>query len=318
MSTSKEIADQLAQLGPTAFAEDRADALDQTEFQLVDDPFEGIACAGVPQLPADPTAFPVVMVLASNGHRGWAYPRDEFVVAVVSDLDRRGVHVGLPFFDPKSLEHPYGDGQPPPEPVGTDAESRLVDVQRVDLMEVVERPWTPGHYRVWLLYHDWCSNPCDIEISGPPTTGSVRPVTPDPTSGAVTFVPPPAPTAPTAPGIALQLDGQPGSLRLLAALHVEAQAVHLADPGLTVTESDGRPVPVAAVLPTTLILTSATGGAPQVLRVGVAVYGSPPQPGAAIHAGFSLEVDKVFALGDDEHLLWAWVEGVLHGPIAVP
>jgi len=258
------------------------------------------------------------MALASTGHRAWAYPRDDFVLVVVSDLARRAVHVGVPFFDAKALEHPDDTVEPPAEPVGADADSRMVDVQRIELSEVLARSWAPGSHRVWLLCHDWCSNACDVEVPGTPTPAIAIPVAPTPTDGTITFARPQTPQVPDAPGIALQIDPQPGSVRLSAALHVQAEPVHIPSPALAVTETNGHDYPIAAVIPCTLILASAAGGAPQVLQMGVAAYGPLAQLGQTVHAGFILELTKVFGFGDKEQLLWACVDGVLSGPVVIP
>lgn len=316
MTTSQTIANRLANLGTEAFANDRMDALDDIEMALLDEPFEGIACAGPESVSSDAT-FPVIMAVACTGHRAWAYPRDAFVLVVVCDVERRTVSVAPPFFDTKHSERPDDDALPPPQPLGADAESRVVDIQRIDLTEVFARAWGPGRHRAWLLSHDWCSNPCDIEVDGTPTPGTARPVAPTPAEGAVTFISPAAPAVPDAPGIALELAAEPTSLRLSAALHVLVAPAHVPTAALTVAESDGRDHPVSAVVPCTLVLTSAGGGAPQVLQMGVAKYGPPVQPGQAIRAGFVLELTEVFGFSNAPHLLWAWVEGVLHGPIVV-
>jgi hypothetical protein len=307
-------------LDGAAFAADRAAVLDQAELEILAGAFEGIACAGLARLPLESSAFPILMALACSGHRGWAYPRDAFVVAVVSHLERKTVDVGLPFFDPKSVEYP-DDAPPPPQPVGHDAESRMADVQRIDLFEVLPMSAVPGRYRVWLLHYDWCSNPWDVEVfasSSTPGLGSAAPmVAPPPASGAVSFIVPAGVPMPSAPGMTLEVRPRPGGMSLFAVANVEAQTAHLLAQPRSIIEADGQEYPVAAVVPCTLILTSHRGGPPQVFPMGAAALGARPQPGHSICFALELELTHVFGIGIGEHLLWAWLEGSLYGPVVV-
>ena len=307
---------------PQAFERDDHGAVNALMTSLLlQGPFDnGIACAALSPLPSEPTAFPIVVALLSNGVRAWELPNEEFVTAVVADLDRGHVLVGLPLFEalPEN-EWPVPDSEPvPPRAPPDGAEPRrIAGAWRIDLMEKLSFAPQPGRYRVWLLEHDWRSNACDVEVTGTRSPKAARAVAPLPSPRKVTFSPADPPPPPDGSGVNAVVRRR----YLQATVRAETRTGHLPSEPTTVIEADSHEYQVAAVIPVTLVLTSGAGGESTVVDMGVPVYGPPPQVGEEIQGSLGIDLTALAPFHHENDarpgVLWLLVENRLHGPVKV-
>ena len=322
MTGGDTIEDRLAALPPEAFKEEGREFLNTLMVALLlQGPFEeGIACAALSPLPNQPAAFPVVTALLNSGQRALAFPSEEFVLAIVEDLDRVQVFAGLPLLEALAEDEwplPDDEASAPAGPPDDDEPRRISGAWRVDLMKNLSFVPQAGLHRVWLVYYDWRSTACDVKIAGTGPPGLPRAVAPLPSSGKVTYVPTDAPSPPETVGVEAKVD----QYYLRATVRAQTRTIHLPPAPTSVVEADGRERDVGAVIPVTLVLASGTGGKPTVVEMGVPLYGPTPQLGAEIEGRLSIDLAAAVPSCEDGDvnpcMLWILVEGQLSGPVKV-
>ena len=316
MTTPDDIAQRHLGFDPATFREERGTALDTAELALLDEDFHGIACRAPATVSPSEGQLPVVMALRSTGHRAWQVPRDANVQLLLAHLPSRQLWVGQPFHDAKLDEYPLPEDElvSPQEPTGTDAESIVVDVQRVDAVAMLGGHPRPGPLRVAFVMFDTASNLGDLTLEGDSAPASGWPVRPAPgTYGLQTFAPQPAPAEPTTrPGLTVEvLAGG----RMVGRLMVDPEPIHILDVPMTLDEGDGMLRNVWATIPLTLLAVVPSGGPAWRLDLGVPVFGSgPTAPGHPLDGAFALDSNMAWGALPEGSMVWAWLEGQLLGP----
>lgn len=332
-TTSEAVARGTLRMGDSEFFEPMEHLLGRLRDRLLNrrEDFLGVALSAPVRLGiADRAELPLVVAMRRTGLRAWEVMRNSNTALAAMNVDTREVFLGKIFRDPEGITRERHEPERSPRPEGDSAGGILVEAHRFDARALLRLPWKASRLRFVVIHYDWISNVVDVELvgSGPPEAGRVRGVCPLPPAPAEvatgsrllpTYLPfAGAPTLESEkPSIALSSGPRPGSGTMLSgSFAVTADAAHVPNGLIEVTEVGAVRQSVAAVVPITLAVVGLDWDVPKRIELAVPVYGPrPAQPGSSLTGHFKLDLLQVLPrLGPGSHLVYAFLEGRIFGP----
>lgn len=298
------------------------------EVRLLDTDFTGVAINAQRRIAVDAqSALPIAIATRYGGERDWDLPLSDNCLLVATDLRLGRVAVVPALVPPKVLasragaRHDRGGAE---RPAPEELEGEGAQVSWTEVRERIEIPWCSGLWSFGLIFFDWLSNVVSVELAGgrpaPPGAGAPTTVSPQPAApvpGLPTFrrrrttPPPPAHGV----GVELELDtpGPTGRLLVEGAFTTPVRA-HTLVAGMALADG-GASLPVAAIVPLTLLLVGANAIHPWRRDLAVPVYGAPVQPDQMVQGCFALDVlAGAPALAPGAYACYVVMDGAIYGP----
>jgi len=332
MSSSKVIAQSILRFSNAEFFNGVADFSDW-EFALLDEPFQGVAINAPPVIDLDSqSTLPVVMAIADTTRRQWEVCRAKNVFLLAISEESGALFIGAAYSPPEKepLEEPCSRMDPEPQEMPPYTES--AKIERVEARARLDLPWQPGSYFLAVINYDWVSNVVEVTLKGQkkPKEGTLAVIQPDPAAqvtvavGGVQLALPSYTTTPATPlspqqGVEFVIPAEgftATSLPVFGAFSVKARTRYIAQSG-TFQPSAGGNLPVAGVVPVTLLVFTLDGEAPMQFDWAIPVYGT-----AAVAVGEKLQgsfaIDALQAggipLSAGHYMAYIICDSMVYGP----
>jgi hypothetical protein len=191
----------------------------QLTVRLLNSSFVGVALRAPTRVDIEArNSLPLLVASRFDGARGWSLPFEALAQLVAVETQTGQVRVQAAFGSDKRAE-PDMRG---PKPSADDLRSFGAQINVVDARARLSLPWQPGCWSLRIVYHDWVSNPVQVQVDRGPSPGPSRGPSSDPSRGVTGSC---RAMAAGAAQVSFRLEGGSGS----AAPHVRGRVTLPAD-----------------------------------------------------------------------------------------
>lgn len=300
----------------------------EREVQLLDMPFDGVAIAAQAQIDVDAQAsLPIAIALRSDGERDWDLPLPDNALLVATNLQSGQVQVAPALLPAKALASRHAgraERNRAPRPPAEDLAGTGAQIAWTEGRSRIEIGWSEGAWVLGLLYFDWLSNLVTVHLAGgtapEAATPGLRAPSPMPARGGPALPTyrclgrtPPLLTEGVSFEVSVDQSGGTARLLLNAAFAATATAFNRAED--TVVEDGDETLPVAALVPLSLLLVAANSLSPWRRDLVAPVYGPPAADGDILEGCVALDVlDGESTPAPGAYVVYLVLEGKIHGP----